>query len=48
MKWLLLLSLVFVAACDHETPCDPGQIYANGVCYAPPDAGAPPTDAPHD
>jgi len=47
MKWLLLLSLVFAAACDHETPCDPGQIYEHGVCYAPPDADVAPADAPN-
>jgi hypothetical protein len=47
MKLMLVLSLLLGAACDKETPCDPGQIYAHGVCYAPPDAGAPPADAPN-
>ena len=46
MKLLLLLSMLFaLAACDHDTPCDPGQTYAHGVCYAPPDAGPATADA---
>ena len=45
MKLLLLLSLILAGACDHENPCDPGQTYAHGVCYAPPDAGPAPSDA---
>jgi hypothetical protein len=35
----LLLILLFACACGHEAPCDPGQIYEHGLCYAPPDAG---------
>jgi len=48
MKLLLCLALLLAAACDHTDPCDPGQTYANGVCYAAPDAGVAPADAPHD
>ena len=45
MKLLRLLSLMLYAACESDPPCDPGQTYAHGVCYAPPDAGAAPSDA---
>ena len=48
MKLLLVLSILLATACDHDTPCDPGQTYAHGVCYAAVDAGAVPADAPHD
>jgi hypothetical protein len=48
MKLLLVLSILLGAACDRDTPCDPGQTYANGVCYVAVDAGAAPADAPHD
>ena len=46
MKLLLLLALA-LTACDDDMPCDPGQTYAHGVCYAPVDAPPPPAvDAP--
>ena len=49
MKLFLLLSMWLCAACDNDTPCDPGQTYAHGICYAPVDAGpVPAADAPHD
>jgi hypothetical protein len=43
MKFVFLLLLC--AGCAHSEPCDPGQIYAHGVCYAPVDAGPAPADA---
>ena len=48
MKLILLLSVMVCTACESDPPCDPGQTYSHGVCYAPPDAGAAPADAPHD
>ncbi len=39
MRAILFLILAATAGCDDDGDCDPGQHYANGLCYATVDGG---------
>jgi hypothetical protein len=45
-KLIVALLLIALAACE-DRDCDPGQHYADGLCYADVDGGAA-VDAPTD
>jgi hypothetical protein len=48
MRWILAVTAVAVTGCGDGSPCDPGQRYERGLCYAPdpePDAGVASDDA---
>jgi hypothetical protein len=47
MKRLILFSVFLFTGCTHD-PCDRGQRYAHGLCYAVVDGGVDPDATPDD
>jgi hypothetical protein len=48
MRWILAVTAAAATGCGDGSPCDPGQRYERGLCYAPepePDAGVASDDA---